>query len=67
VSEAFALSGELLPQEYSREPSHEGMIEERDTYVAMRDGVRLCVDVYRPAAPAWACSCRPTDLQLTSN
>ena len=27
------------------------MIEERDIYVAMRDGTRLAVDVYRPDAP----------------
>jgi predicted acyl esterase len=27
------------------------MIEERDVYVAMRDGTRLAVDVYRPDAP----------------
>jgi predicted acyl esterase len=27
------------------------MIEERDISVAMRDGTRLAVDVYRPDAP----------------
>ena len=27
------------------------MIEERDNSVAMRDGTRLAVDVYRPDAP----------------
>ena len=27
------------------------MIEERDIIVAMRDGTRLAVDVYRPDAP----------------
>ena len=27
------------------------MIEERDIVVAMRDGTRLAVDVYRPDAP----------------
>ena len=26
------------------------MVVERDVYVPMRDGVRLCVDIYRPPA-----------------
>ena len=31
-----------------RAPSHQGLIAERDVFVAMRDGVRICVDIYRP-------------------
>jgi uncharacterized protein len=27
------------------------MLEERDVMVAMRDGVKLCIDIYRPDAP----------------
>ena len=41
-------SGDVLPSEYRREPSHSGLIAERDVYVELRDGVRICVDVYRP-------------------
>ncbi|HEY8578909.1 MAG TPA: CocE/NonD family hydrolase [Beijerinckiaceae bacterium] len=33
---------------YERPPQYDGLIEERDVYVAMRDGVEICVDVYRP-------------------
>jgi len=51
MSEPFALSGELLPSEYRREPTFDGILEERDVFVATRDGVRLCVDVYRPPTP----------------
>ncbi len=43
-------SPEAVPPGYDRAPSHEGMIAERDVYVEMRDGVRVCVDVYRPDA-----------------
>ena len=39
------------PSNYRREPQYAGMIQERDVMVPMRDGVRLCVDVRRPAAP----------------
>ncbi len=33
---------------YDRTPEHDRFISERDVYVAMRDGVRLCIDIYRP-------------------
>jgi predicted acyl esterase len=44
------------------------MIEERDVMVAMRDGVRLAVDVYRPRAPGkfpvlYACALHNKDMQ----
>ena len=39
------------PCTYERAPEHESIIEARDTAVAMRDGVALSVDVYRPDAP----------------
>src|SRR4051794_8116644 len=42
------LSGETLPVQYDREPTYDGMVTERDVYVPMRDGVRLCADIYRP-------------------
>ena len=35
------------PPDYDRAPQF-GMIWERDVMVSMRDGVRICVDVYRP-------------------
>jgi uncharacterized protein len=41
-------SGEELPTQYDRAPEYDGFIEQRDTRVAMRDGVHLSVDVYRP-------------------
>lgn len=33
---------------YEREPTYMTIVAERDVYVPMRDGVRACVDVYRP-------------------
>jgi predicted acyl esterase len=42
-------SGESPPSDYHRAPIYDEMVRERDVYVPMRDGVRLCVDVYRPA------------------
>jgi putative CocE/NonD family hydrolase len=48
VSNPFiTATGDQLPTSYDR-PATFGMIEERDTWVTLRDGVRLCVDVYRP-------------------
>jgi predicted acyl esterase len=42
------VSPEAIPPGYDREPERVEMIAERDVYVAMRDGVRICIDVYRP-------------------
>jgi putative CocE/NonD family hydrolase len=36
--------------EYDRKPSHDTIKWDRDVMVPMRDGVRLCVDIYRPDA-----------------
>ncbi len=36
------------PTDYDRAPTYEEMICETDVYVPMRDGIRLCVDIYRP-------------------
>ena len=36
------------PPNYDREPSYEKIRWDRDVMVPMRDGVRLCIDVYRP-------------------
>ena len=41
-------SPEHIPGGYRRDPSHTGLVIDRDVYVPMRDGVRLCVDVHRP-------------------
>jgi putative CocE/NonD family hydrolase len=35
---------------YDRQPEYDKMKQDRDVMVPMRDGVRLCVDVYRPDA-----------------
>jgi predicted acyl esterase len=39
------------PTQYDREPLYSGIIKERDVLVRVRDGVNLCVDVYRPDSP----------------
>ncbi len=41
-------AGDAAPFGYSRPPSHEGLIAEKDVRVEMRDGVALSVDIYRP-------------------
>jgi len=33
---------------YHREPTYDKMVKDRDVMVPMRDGVHLCVDIYRP-------------------
>jgi len=38
------------PPRYDRTPSYDKMKRDRDVMVPMRDGVRLCVDIYRPDA-----------------
>jgi uncharacterized protein len=38
-----------LPGFYERAADFDGYLAERDVYVPMRDGVNLCVDIYRPA------------------
>ena len=45
-------SPESPPGAYERPPAFAEIVAERDVYVPMRDGVRLCVDVYRPGSPA---------------
>jgi putative CocE/NonD family hydrolase len=36
------------PVSYDRPPTYAGMISEKDVAVAMRDGVNLSIDIYRP-------------------
>jgi uncharacterized protein len=36
------------PVHYDRPPTYDGMVVEKDVLVAMRDGVKLAVDIYRP-------------------
>jgi hypothetical protein len=43
-------AGDCPPSNYDRAPQFERLTEERDVAVAMRDGVKLSVDVYRPDA-----------------
>ena len=45
---ALLMSSEAPPNDYDRAPSYEGMIRDTDVYVSMRDGVKICVDIYRP-------------------
>ena len=37
-----------LPTPYRRAATHSGLVGDTDVYVTMRDGVRICIDVYRP-------------------
>ena len=41
-------SSEAPPTDYDRPPTYQGMVREIDVYVPMRDGVKVCVDIYRP-------------------
>ncbi len=41
-------SGVAASQPYQPKPSYAKMITEKDVMVRMRDGVHLCVDIYRP-------------------
>ena len=45
---ALTGSPERPPAAYNRPPQYAGMVAERDVMVPMRDGVRLCVDIFRP-------------------
>jgi predicted acyl esterase len=36
------------PIDYDRPPAYDKMVAEKDVYVAMRDGVKICADIYRP-------------------
>ena len=36
---------------YHREPTISAIARDMDVMVPMRDGVKICVDVYRPEAP----------------
>jgi uncharacterized protein len=45
----LAYAADSPPADYDRPPTYQKMIREFDVTVAMRDGVKLCVDVYRPA------------------
>jgi uncharacterized protein len=45
----LAYAADSPPSDYDRPPSYDKMIRETDVTVPMRDGVKLCVDVYRPA------------------
>jgi uncharacterized protein len=45
----LAYAADSPPADYDRPPTYQKMIRETDVTVPMRDGVKLCVDVYRPA------------------
>jgi predicted acyl esterase len=38
------------PPQYDRPPTFDRMKQERDVMVVMRDGIRICIDIYRPDA-----------------
>ncbi|MEM6626052.1 MAG: CocE/NonD family hydrolase [Pseudomonadota bacterium] len=41
-------TGDEPPVEYRRPAEYEEMIRDKDVFVEMRDGVKLCIDIYRP-------------------
>jgi len=43
-------SSDAPAADYDRTPEYDNFVSERDLSVPMRDGVKLCVDVYRPDA-----------------
>ena len=45
---SFLTASDCPPTDYDRAPTYDKMIREIDVYVPMRDGVKLCIDVYRP-------------------
>ena len=47
-NQGVGASFDAPPVAYDRAPTYDEIVEERDTWVTMRDGVKLCVDVYRP-------------------
>ena len=56
-------SGENPPTAYRREPTYQGMVKERDVYVPMRDGVKLCIEISvgtmpKPCAREISCAMR---------
>ena len=56
------------PPDYDREPTYDKMQWEQDVMVPMRDGIRICADIYRPQAqgkfPALlACAPHNKDMQ----
>src|ERR1700751_526141 len=50
TSQPLLQSAENPGPRYDREPSYKSMARDMDVMVPMRDGVRICVDVYRPEA-----------------
>ncbi|MGH7249032.1 MAG: CocE/NonD family hydrolase, partial [Pseudomonadota bacterium] len=47
----LAQSPENSPRGYDRAPTCSAMTRDIDVMVEMRDGVKICVDIYRPDAP----------------
>ncbi len=48
LASGLLAASDLPPADYDRVPTFDKMIREIDVYIPMRDGVKLCVDVYRP-------------------
>ena len=44
-------SAENPGSNYNREPTFGAIARDMDVMVPMRDGIKICVDVYRPEAP----------------
>ena len=51
AAEELFPSGHQPPSDYQRPPQYERIVCDKDVAVAMRDGVKVVVDVYRPDAP----------------
>src|SRR3974390_3047377 len=48
ISALTLSSSDAPPTDYDRAPQYQKMIRETDVFVPMRDGVKVCVDIYRP-------------------
>ena len=48
IETGLEFSDDRPPPSYDRPATYTGVIRERDVYVPMRDGVNLCIDIYRP-------------------
>lgn len=51
ISRPLLQSADNPGRSYDRAPTYSSIHRELDVMVPMRDGVKICVDVYRPDAP----------------
>ncbi len=57
VDPAQVVGKKIPPAPVRSESDEDGLHIERNVQVLMRDGVRIYVDIYRPAGKAWERQC----------